>query len=460
MKTMQRWKKAMAVATVALFFVAVGLLHAVLGQRWAYDVVKGGLQTYAVEHHEDGSWNAWHVSEPFEKVINENLLVFDAAHYNNIRAHLYHTSYDHTQSEYAFFPLFPLLWRITHLSPIGICILNIALFVLGVAILLLLFRERIEPWMALLTVAMPYLVIFAIPYSEALFFVTAAVGIYGLIKNRYWMFFLGFLLASMTRSASNILLVAWLITDLLLCLREHESWKVFLRNAALHLAPVVSGVTLVILFQRMCGAEHWFQFIESQGDWGKELSWPSFPFSDWSVEGKSVTWVLVFALFIPALAWLATELASVLRSHQVSGTGDSQRLWKTTRTLSVLFFVGNIVLALFTQKGCMYSQARLLTCTPFFLFLVLDIAREKTAKPWRWVVGVCLLATAVYCMEMLWRTDTMGCPITLLLIVLVFYHHWMKPWLRYTLLSITIVLNIFWTAYLFNCFLNGGWIFT
>ena len=29
-----------------------------------------------------------------------------------------------------------------------------------------------------------------------------------------------------------------------------------------------------------------------------------------------------------------------------------------------------------------------------------------------------------------------------------------------TLLAVTRILNIFWTAYLFNCFMNGGWIFT
>ena len=458
---MQKYRVPLMVTIAALFFLTAGLCHALLQNRNVYNAVGGVVKTYAVEHNDDGSWHAYHVSEPFAKIRNDKLVVFDASHYNSIREYLYQSPLNINHCEYAFFPLFPLLWRATGLSPIGICLLNIILFLAGVTVLLLLFKEKLTPWMALLTLCMPYLVIFAIPYSEALFFIAAAVGLYGLVKRRYWLFFLGFLLASMTRSASNILLVAWLITDLLLSLQQRESWKQYLKNVALHLAPVITGVIFVIIIQRLCGAPQWFQFVSSQETWGKEITLPKWPFTDWSVEGKSVTWALIYTLFIPALAWLATKLFTSL-SHKESAivNTDDNRQWQTARLLSVLFFVGNIVLALFTQNGCMYSQARLLTCTPFFLFLVLDLACRTVPKVWRWVVAVCLVATAVYCSKMLLGADTLGCIITLLLITLVFYHHWMPSWLRGTLLGITVALNIYWTAYLFNCFLNCGWVFT
>lgn len=447
-------------AAVVLFFVTAGLLHALLGQQSAYDIVKGMLKTYAVERHDDGSWNARNVEEPYEKVTNDKMIMWDAAHYNSIKEYLYRSPYDPKGKDYAFFPLFPLLWRTTGLPPLGICLLNILLFAIGATLLASLFRNKMPAWMFLLALCMPYLVIFAIPYSEALFFITTATGLYGLIKRRYWIFFLGFLLASMTRSASNILLVAWLITNLLLCLRHRETWKSFFRNVALHLAPVATGVLAVIIIQHLRGAGSPFQFVSAQGLWGKELSLPSWPFTDWSVEGKSVTWPLIFTLFIPALAWLATKLFSALRHNEVNETTETSREWQTARILSVLFFVGNIVLALFTQKGCMYSQARLLTCTSFFFFLLFDCASQPVPKVWRWVIATFLMVSAVYCHTMLLGTSTLGCIITLLLISMVFFHHWMKPWLRYTLVGILLLLNIFWTAYLFNCFLNGGWIFT
>lgn len=460
MSIIQKKQVPLLAIVVALFFLAAGLCHALLQNRNVYNAVGGVVKTYAVEHNDDGSWHAYHVSEPFEKITNKDLVVFDASHYYSIKEYLYQSPFEIKHREYAFFPLFPLLWRATGLSPIGICLLNIMLFLAGIVVLLLLFKDKISPWMALLTVCMPYLVIFAIPYSEALFFIAAAAGLYGLVNRRYWLFFVGFLLASMTRSASNILLVAWLITDLLLCLQQRESWKTYLKNVALHLAPVVTGVALVIIIQRLCGAPQWFQFVSSQAVWGKEIALPSWPFTDWSVEGTSVTWALIYTLFIPALAWLAGMLFASLKHSKSNNITNDNRQWQAARLLSVLFFVGNIVLALFTQKGCMYSQARLLTCTPFFVFLVLDLACNPVPKVWRWVIAACLVATAIYCSNMLLGADTLGCLITLLLITLVFFHHWMPCWLRGTLLGITAVLNIYWTAYLFNCFLNGGWVFT
>jgi hypothetical protein len=130
------------------------------------------------------------------------------------------------------------------------------------------------------------------------------------------------------------------------------------------------------------------------------------------------------------------------------------------RTLSILFLVGNIVLALFTQKGCMFSQARLLTCTPFFFFLMIDIYHNDNVGIWRWVVAVFMVVAAILCGNMIFRLNYLGCALTLMLMVLVFFGRRMNRRLRRTLLCLTLALNIFWTAYLFNCFLSDGWVFT
>ena len=166
---------------------------------------------------------------------------------------------------------------------------------------------------------------------------------------------------------------------------------------------------------------------------------------------------LLFILFIPALAWLALTL---FRSAQAPKNGNDFDSRQQLRLLSVLFFVGNIVLALFTQKGCMYSQARLLTCTPFFLFLILDMASHEHHRLWDYTLAAFIVLSLVLCRHMQFHTYTLGLPITLGLILLVFFHRRMPDWLTKTLLAVTCLLNIFWTAYLFNCFMNGGWIFT
>ena len=174
---------------------------------------------------------------------------------------------------------------------------------------------------------------------------------------------------AMTRSAGNIIVVAWVIVDVLNMIYSKGSFKRLVADITKHLLPVVIGIAAVVLFQHSHGAEHWFQYVVAQGEWGKELSLPVWPFTNWSVENESVTNPLLFILTIPALVWLGSVLIGGLRKNrqEKSALDTMQQL----RILSVLFFVGNVLLALFTQKGCMYSLSRLLTCTPFFVFLLL-----------------------------------------------------------------------------------------
>lgn len=441
---------------LVLFFSATAVTHLFLQNEHIYSICKSFVKTYEVIKNDDGSWYADRTEKPFMRIENNNLLSWDAEHYDNIRQHLYDSRHSWV-GEYAFFPLFSLLWKGLHVGPAGICLVNLLLFIVGAAIMVSLFRKQIPRWMYLLVLCMPFLVIYAIPYSEALFFLTTAIGLFGLAKGKYSMYFVGFFLASMTRAAGNILLVAWLITDILAALAAHKGWKTFLRDTALHLAPVVTGGALVMLFQHLRGAEHWFEYIIAQKEWNKELSLPTWPLTDWSNEGESVTKPLLFILFIPALAWLALTL---FRSAQAPKNGNDFDSRQQLRLLSVLFFVGNIVLALFTQKGCMYSQARLLTCTPFFLFLILDMASHEHHRLWDYTLAAFIVLSLVLCRHMQFHTYTLGLPITLGLILLVFFHRRMPDWLTKTLLAVTCLLNIFWTAYLFNCFMNGGWIFT
>ena len=445
--------------TLILFFLASAMIHLLLQNEQNYSKCSRWLKTYEVEFHDDGSWAAKKAEKPFMRIEDGKLLSWDANLYNHIRQHLYDPHHSWV-GEYAFFPLFPLFWKGLNVSPVGICIVNLFLFIAGATLIVYLFRQRISLWMYLLVVCMPFIVIYAIPYSEALFFLATATGIAGVIKGKYWLYFAGFFIASMTRAAGNILLIAWLITDILSTIATRKGWKGFLHDVTLHLIPIVAGVFLVMIFMHLRGGEHWFEYALAQKQWNKELSFPSWPLSDWSQESACVTQPLLFALFIPALIWLTLFLLRCIKFSKDNSKAVDFDGWQCIRLLSMLFFVGNIILALMTQKGCMYSQARLLTCTPFFLFLLLDMARENKTTMWTVIMTVFLVVAIAMCHKMLLRPATLGLVITLLLIVLVFYNQWMHRWLKWTLLCITIALNLFWTAYLFNCFMNRGWIFT
>lgn len=456
--------------TLAVWLGSLALCYATLQNEKAYSLVSGSVKTYDVSINDDGSKEVYFTKRPFNKVDNQSLLHWDAFMYDGLAEYLYDPSVLWV-GYFAFFPLFPLLWRATQLSPIGISLLNFVLFGFGLLLLLKAFQQKYHMTTrrliitCMLLLCMPYMVIFLIPYSEALFFVCIALGLYGLLKERYWLYFIGFTLGCMTRAASNILLVAWVIADILAALYTRQSIKLFIRNLALHLAPVVVGVVAVMLFQHFRGAEHWFEFVLAQQYWGKELSLPTWPLTDWSSESQCVTQPLLYILFMPALAWLAATLIKGIRlrikkADDPLGILEEPTPWSLVRTLSVLFLVGNIVLALFTQKGCMYSQARLLTCTPFFFFLMIDIYHHPRVGLWRWVMAAFVVLAAIMCREMLFHLATIGCALTVLLTLLVFFGRIMNRHLRHVLLCLTLALNIFWTAYLLNCFLSGGWIFT
>ena len=56
---------------------------------------------------------------------------------------------------------------------------------------------------------------------------------------------------------------------------------------------------------------------------------------------------------------------------------------------------------------------------------------------------------------MLFKSSMRGWCVVFMLYMLVFYGLRMKGWLRYIVVIVTIVLNIFWNAYLLNCFFIG-----
>lgn len=440
---------------VLLFGFATILFHWLFQNNRVYKHFDSVIQTYENVSEEGEPMNVINVKKPFISVHNGNMLSWDAQPYNILREHLYDPDYT-WKGYFAFFPLFPLLWRFLNLSPIGISIFNWFLYAIGLSLVALLFGNSLPRWHFGLLLCLPFAVIFMIPYSEALFFICIALGMLGIMKNRYWLYFVGFFFAVATRSAGNILIVAWIIVDVLSAFSAKSSVKTTLLDILRHIAPVVLGILAVMIFQHLRGAEHWFEYVLAQKEWGKYLSLPTLPFTDWSKEGSSVTRPLVYMLFIPAMVWLAIQAWHMVVGKTKRTIGSREKL----RMLSVLFFVGNVLIALLTQHGCLNSLARYLTCTPFFAFLVIDYSIAIKDKPWRWGMLIAILATLILCFSMFFKSFTLGSWIVLLLAILVFYGANIKGCVRYTLLTITILLNIFWTAYLFNCFLNDGWIFT
>lgn len=81
-------------------------------------------------------------TEPYNEISNENLSNWDAAIYRCVSELMYQPSLDcYGSVRGAFFPLFPLIWRVTNLDARGVCLLNYLLFIISISALTQLFLK-------------------------------------------------------------------------------------------------------------------------------------------------------------------------------------------------------------------------------------------------------------------------------------------------------------------------------
>lgn len=435
---------------VVLYFVLVLCVHLLMQNNDVHYLFRKILPTYEVSL--DESWNKTitNSNKPFEKITSEKMTVWDGSHYNFIKEEMYSDI-----KNFAYYPLYPLFWKATGLSTLGISLLNIFLFALGMWVMFKIFADNLSWKHLLFLLCVPYMVIFMMPYSEALYFIFIALGLFGIIKEMYWVYFIGFLFASMTKSSSLIFLILFFFLEGLYAI-SHRDIVLFLKRFLKAVLPVVLGMFLVMCFQYLIGAPSFFQSIISQRYWGKSLSLPELPFSFWSNEGRSITVPFLCLYFIPMLVVLGREFVLSLRKKHDYFFDK----WKYIRLICIIFLVGNVFTALFTQHGGLYSLARYLLATPFFVFLLFDTVNRKRNNLSLIVCFAIGLITIFICKDYFAKVDFFGTYLVIISSLIAFFHSKIKPAVLYSILVFVVLLNVCWTAYMFNCFLLDGWIFT
>lgn len=410
------------------------------------------IKNYTNVYKEDGSKDVKQEKKPFVEIKNDSYSVWDGDHYKRIKDYLYKDK--DSKYSFAFFPLFPVIWRLTTLSSFGITLFNYALFCLGMILFIKMFKDKIPKWVFFLTLCIPMLVVYLIPYTEALFFLTISIGLYGIIKQKYWIYFIGFMLASMTRSSASIFIIAFICTEILVN-SSNFSFKKFIIEISKRLMPIVLGVFFVMLYQKIQGADSWFTFINAQKLWGKEFSLPKIPFSDWSEEGRSITFPFVYIFLIPMIIILIRDFIKRIKHKE-----NTPNVYLYVKYLSMFYIVGNILVAILTQKGSLNSLARYILCNPFFVFLLFQTTIQDRNKKWQYIYCAIAFVAIFLCRNSLTHYNGFGIYLFILTSTLVFFHRYLSNKAIYVLLFITIALNILWTAYLLNAYLSDSWIYT
>ena len=400
----------------------------------------------------------------YEVITNDNVLNWDGEHYNSIKEKGYVANEDW---RFAFFPLFPYIWKLTGLTPSYVILLNFLMFASGILLLAYLLTQK---WKKLILVlSLPMMVVFLIPYTESTFFLMFSIAVWGYMKDKYWLYCIGIILASMSRNTLLLIIPAILCAEMLFLVNERNI-KESLKRAILGCLPVLIGTAMVSLIQYASGSESLFSFIEVQKYWDHRLSLPNFGnLNDWSHESYGINIPILFMLGFPLFFYLvaiAFKHFHIINKETpyFSFSSDNKSDYLN---LVLLFccFAAFCSVILF-QSGNLHGLSRYILCSPYFVVLILlnhqkiiSHSLKKRIITFVVLTLLSLIAFAIMKYTSAIRFHYIGYLIIVSIIALYLFNDFRHKRFYNIYLFFTFLLNILWTTYLYNQFLCNGWIY-
>lgn len=280
------------------------------------------------------------------------LLQYDALHYQTISKEGYFGV------EVAFFPLFPLVWKLLHLSPLGISVFNGIVYFSAACFLFSHLKMTVkEKVLCLLT---PGLVFFITPYSESLFFFSAVLMLVGINKKNHLLTLVGLLLCSVSRPSFTVILPALVLMELF---SDHAGgkWK---RIGAYIIVTALGGLIVAVIQYADTGK--WFEYFSVQSVWDNALRFPSLPLRSWN--SQSVIMLDGIALLIGAVSGVVLLVAMIRKKAE-----EMPDILK----LSLAYLAGMALIVLFFRGGSLFSLNRFIFCSPFFFVAVVAFWRSS-----------------------------------------------------------------------------------
>lgn len=301
---------------------------------------------------------------------SENIIRWDASWYSSIAKNGYQYFW-YEASNSAFFPLFPYLWKITHLSAVGISLMNYLLCLTGLYLLFHYFE--IKKKIILIYISLPSCVFFFLPFSESLFFLCTSIFLVGLKNNNQKWIVIGLLFSSFTRATAMFFIPSIIIMELFFAknIISKQDWK----NIFYYSLVSICGLMLVVIFQYAITGE-WFAFAKQQVRyWHHRFSLPGFPFVTFG--GDSIIWLDGIALCFGFVATFLLTLFGIrfLLKKQVLQE-QNKPLW-----FSITYaFMVTVYCVFFDHKSYdgsteLVSLNRYLFATSFFLVFLNEILK-------------------------------------------------------------------------------------
>jgi hypothetical protein len=279
-------------------------------------------------------------------------------------------------SNTAFYMLFPLMWKWSHMSAYGVSALNILLLAAGFGLFCTIYSFTTVEKLVLLSVPSMYLCF--VPYSEALSIFSISLGIWGWVKNKRYIMWLGLFMAAMTRPPNTVLIIAFLITEIICNDRKAilRSVKDYFVNYGF---PLMAGLALFIYYQySQTGV--WFAFFKQEENWGHVFAWPTFPLN--SMYGWRNLWLDAVAMFLGFVSLIFLIRYGLL--WLVKNKFQSDKVL----TVSFLFFTAMLFETMLfnptwgvTPATNVYDVHRYVFISPFFWVFVHRFTKNGAYKP-------------------------------------------------------------------------------
>lgn len=400
------------------------------------------ILAYYLMHHW-GLVNAW--------PTQDKLLAWDAMWYNSIQSEGYIFVPFKTCS-LAFFPMFPIVWATLNVSSQLISIYNLVIFATAIHFIL---KGRCYPLvLKFLILSTPSFLFFALPYSEALFFVFGTLLVVAYEQNHTLLRLGSFFFLSLSRAVAVIFIPALIFSEFLSS--RTNSFREKIKNLLLNIVACGFGLFLAAYIQ-FYQTGKWFYFIEIQRFWKRGWVLPKFPFRTYreeeilSIDGIAVV-VGMVAIWV-CCTWV---VRAVLKFNKGQGVGlqVKQQVIFSAAVISTTTVIDICFTNLIENGANIWSINRHILCSPFYILFLLWLYKDfKPSRLEQWSIGM-LLIGGIY------LTGVFAYPIHLAFYILFFASFIaLKYFPRYiALVWICYLTSSYFQLTFYSDFLNYKWI--
>lgn len=274
------------------------------------------------------------------------------------------------QSNIAFFPLFPIIWKFLAVDQISICLINY--FFYGVGLIVLQKLWRFDDILLLISLSIPSAIFFYLPYTESIFFLSCALLLYGLDRSTSAAV-VGMFLACFSRSASFVFVPIIVITCLF---NLNFSLKNFKRLGLLLLA-CLSSFFLSQYYQYLDTGKYFGTFAV-QKFWNREMNVPQLFLTTW--DSGRLIWLDGLAFLTGVLA-IYFSILFLIRKIRNENSTIRESLLFSIGYLGLITITSTIYTGVDAAGGTtLLSINRYVFATPFFVVFLSYLTKLNLVK--------------------------------------------------------------------------------